>query len=42
MSEFGVSKENILKIIEPIITKYNVDQSWRAMIISLLDQEDII
>jgi DNA-binding transcriptional regulator YhcF (GntR family) len=27
MSEFGVSKENILKIIEPIITKYNVDQS---------------
>ena len=42
MSEFGVSKENILKIIEPIMTKYNVDQSSRAMIISIMDQEDDI
>ena len=42
MIEFGVSKENILKIIEPIMTKYNVDQSSRAMIISIMDQEDDI
>lgn len=42
MYEFGVSKENILKILEPTMTKYNVDQSSRAMIISLLDQVDDI
>ena len=42
MSEFGISKENILKIIEPIMTKYNIDQSSQTMIISLLDQVDDI
>lgn len=42
MSEFGISKENILKTIEPIMTKYNIDQSTRAMISSLIDQVDDI
>lgn len=42
MSEFGIPKENILKTIEPIMTKYNIDQGTRAMISSLIDQIDNI
>ena len=38
MLEFGASKESILKIINPIMDKYNLDENSRIMSLSLLEE----
>ena len=38
MAEFGVSKEMILNIINPIMNEYNIDESKRIMVITMLEQ----
>ena len=36
MSEFGINKETILNIINPIMDKYNLDENERAMVLSMV------
>ena len=36
MSEFGASKELTLKIIDPIIDKYNLDETTKILCLSLI------
>ena len=38
MAEFGVSKEMILNIINPIMNEYNIDESKRTMVITMIEQ----
>ena len=38
MAEFGVSKEMILNIINPIMNEYNIDENNRIMIMTMLEQ----
>lgn len=38
MAEFGVTKEMILNIINPIMNEYNIDESKRIMVMTMLEQ----
>ena len=39
MSEFGASKEFILKVINPIIDKYNLDETTKTLCLSLIQDK---
>ena len=38
MAEFGVTKEMILNIINPIMNKYSIDESKRILVMTMLEQ----